>query len=80
MLSYSAKLQTAGVKQGEPFSPLPYILFLKINDLSKKLGIDTDTGYINRDIIDLFFQKFILPFADDAILISDSPQELQITE
>ena len=52
-----------------------FILFL--NDLSTELGIDTNTGNINQDIIDLF-QKFILLFADDTILMSDSLQELQI--
>ena len=39
--------------------------------------INTNTGNINQDIIDLF-QKFILLFADDTILMSDSLQELQI--
>ena len=63
-----------GAKQGESLSLLLFILFL--NDLSKELGIDTNTGIINQDIIDLF-QKCILLFADDTILMSDSLQELQ---
>ena len=64
-----------GVKQGEPLSPLLFILFL--NDLSKELDIGTNTGNINQEIIDLF-QKFILLFADDTILLSESLQELQL--
>ena len=38
--------------------------------------IDTNTGNINDDIIDLF-QKIILLFADDTVLISESIHELQ---
>ena len=63
------------VKQDEPLSPLLFILFL--NDLSKELDIDTNTGNINQEIIDLF-QKFILLLADDTILLSESLQELQL--
>ena len=45
-----------GVKQGEALSLLLFILFL--NDLSKQLDIDTNTGNINQEIIDLFKNSF----------------------
>ena len=64
-----------GVKQGEPLSPLLFILFL--NDLSAELDIDTNTGNVNDELIDIF-QKFMLLFADDTVLISESLSELQI--
>ena len=64
-----------GVKQGEPISPLLFILFL--NDLSTELDIDTNTGNVNDELIDLF-QTFMLLFADDTVLLSESLSELQI--
>ena len=65
-----------GVKQGEPLSPLLLILFL--NDLSAELDIDTNTGNVNDELIDIF-QKFMLLFADDTVFkISESLSELQI--
>ena len=46
-----------GVKQGESLSPLLFILFL--NDLSAELDIDTNTGNINDELIDLFSEIYV---------------------
>ena len=59
-----------GVKQGEPLSPLLFILFL--NDLSSELDMDVDTELIMEE-----FQKFILLFADDTLLLAEMLPDLQ---
>ena len=59
-----------GVKQGEPLSPLLFILF--INDMSTSLYDDTvETISIDE------LQVFLLLFADDTVLFSYTPQGLQ---
>ena len=59
-----------GVKQGEPLSPLLFILFL--NDLSSELDMDVDTELIIEE-----FQKFVLLFADDTLLLAETLPDLQ---
>ena len=59
-----------GVKQGEPLSPLLFILF--INDMSTSFYDDTVEA-ISIDEL----QVFLLLFADDTVLFSYTPQGLQ---
>ena len=62
-----------GVKQGEPFSPLLFIIFL--NDMAEEL--DTNLNFENDSEFIDHFQKFILLFADDTLLLAESHAELQ---
>ena len=63
-----------GVKQGEPFSALLFIIFL--NDLTDELESNMYYFDDNGEIIDQF-QKFSLLFADDTLLLAQSQAELQ---
>ena len=60
----------AGVKQGEPLSPLLYILF--INMYENIIVQDNDTFGIDD------LRIFILLYADDTVLLSYTPDGLQI--
>ena len=71
MNSMSEFKSYVGMKQGEPFSPLLFIIF--INDLANDLlrnGIST----FNLDR----FQMFMLLFAYNTVLFVDTLEELQI--
>ena len=62
-----------GVKQGEPLSPLLFIVFLNdlAEELKKNVNLDNDSDFIDH------FQKFILLFADDTLLLAESQAVLQ---
>ena len=60
----------SGVKQGEPLSPLIFILF--INDMYENLVIQDDDAFTLNDL-----KISILLLADDTVLISYAPHGLQ---
>ena len=60
-----------GVKQGEPLSPLLFILF--INDVQDNINVNNLSEYdINQLCI------FLLLFADDIVLFTTNPRSLQL--
>lgn len=66
-----------GVRQGENLSPALFSIYL--NDLESHLGLTNDGIIIERQNIqaDLYLKLFVLLYADDTIIVSDSPESLQ---
>ena len=77
---------TTGVRQGENLSPLLFALFL--NDLSSFIGESVDglesikKAASDIDLEDSHFDKlfkmFILLYADDTVILAETPSALQM--
>ena len=82
-ISSSFFLCNVGVRQGENLSPILFSLFL--NDLRSYLSEHIDglllPWSISKDLdfpdIDLFFKLFLLLYADDTVIISESAKDMQ---
>lgn len=59
-----------GLKQGDPSSPLMFMLF--INDITQNINSDFDSIFTIDE-----FQLFMLLYADDAVVFAKSPDVLQ---
>ena len=69
--------RNSGVRQGDNLSPFLFTIFL--NDLEYYLH-QHDTGIIidyTNDDVSVYLKLFVLLYADDNVIFSDSPEELQ---
>ena len=61
---------TIGLKQGEPLSPIMFILF--VNDIIDNI----DHNFMTKNDLDLL-SKYLILFADDIVLFTTNPKSLQ---
>ena len=59
-----------GVKQGDPSSPMLFMMFL--NDINQFINADLDGIFMVDDI-----KLFLLLYADDQVIFAKSPEALQ---
>ena len=59
-----------GLKQGDPSSPLMFMMF--INDIAQNMNANFDDIFTTNEL-----RLFILLYADDAVIFAKSPRVLQ---
>ncbi len=68
-----------GFQQGKNISPLLFSIFL--NDLAEFMSANSKGIQLefNTNILDCFISLYVLLYADDTILIRESPKDPQFT-
>lgn len=70
-LSFSSFFDSSiGLKQGDPSSPLLFMLF--VNDIVENINVDLQNIFTINDL-----KLFLILFADDQVLFATSPETLQ---